>query len=156
VRNRGRRTKDEGRRTPPSLWSLVRCPLPFVLGPLAFLCCWVLASAQVPTPGKAPAAGPPPSGNPPAADVELVQRLLAARREYQTSLEQLRAHYLGKGDVERAQWAEEELRQFHRVLKQAFLLELDVPVPTLQAAKNIPEANELYRRAMTYKDKGWG
>ena len=46
--------------------------------------------------------------------------------------------------------------QFHRIPKQAFRLELDVPPPTLQAAYNIPEANELYKRAMTYKDRGWG
>ena len=26
----------------------------------------------------------------------------------------------------------------------------------MQGTYNIPEANELYRRAMTYKDKGWG
>jgi tetratricopeptide (TPR) repeat protein len=85
-----------------------------------------------------------------------VERLLAARRDYQTTLEQLRTHYLAVGDVERAHWAEEELRQFHRLNKQAYRLDLDVPPPTLQAAYNIPEANELYRRGMTYKDRGWG
>ena len=40
--------------------------------------------------------------------------------------------------------------------KQAFRLELDVPPPTLQATQNIPEANEIYRRAMAFKDRGWG
>ena len=60
------------------------------------------------------------------------------------------------GDIERARWAEDELRQHHRIPKQAYLLDMDVPAPTLKAEKNIPEANELYRRAMTYKDKGWG
>jgi TolA-binding protein len=105
------------------------------------------------TPSPAPMAGPPPG---PPSDVELVERLLAARRDYQTTLEQLRAHYLKIGDVERAGWAEDELRQFHRMNKQAYRLDLDVPPPTLQAQYNIPEANELYRRGMTYKDKGWG
>ena len=102
-----------------------------------------------PTPGRAPAPGA-------ASDIELVERLLAARREYQLSLEQLRTHYSLVGDVERTRWAEEELKQFHRVPKQAYRLELDVPPPTLQAAYNIPEANELYRRAVLYKDHGWG
>jgi tetratricopeptide (TPR) repeat protein len=88
-------------------------------------------------------------------DVEKVERLLAARKEYQTSLEQLRLHYIAVGDIERTKWAEEELVQFHRINKQAFRLELDVPPPTLQAGYNIKEANELYRQAMTYKDKGW-
>jgi TolA-binding protein len=87
-------------------------------------------------------------------DVEMVERLLAARREYQITLENLRAYYLATGDIERGRWAEDELHQFHRVTKQAYILELDVPPPTLQGIYNIPEANELYRRAMSFKDKG--
>jgi TolA-binding protein len=109
----------------------------------------VLAQAP-PTPPHVP----PPAGAP--SDMELVERILAARRDYQVTLEQLRQHYLRVGDQERARWAEEELKQYHRIPKQAYRLELDVPPPTLQAAQNVPEANELYRRALTYKDKGWG
>jgi hypothetical protein len=105
--------------------------------------------------GSAPPVAGGPPGKPPS-DVELVERLMAARHDYQLALENLRKHYLVVGDVERARWAEEELIQFHRIGKQAYRLELDVPPPTLQAAYNIPEANDLYRRAMTYKDKGWG
>jgi TolA-binding protein len=111
------------------------------------------ASAQAP-PATPPAAAPKPPGA--RSDIELVERLLAARRDYQTTLEQLRAYYQSTGDVERMRWAEDELRQYHRISKQAYSLELDVPPPTLSATQNIPEANELYRRAMTYKDKGWG
>jgi TolA-binding protein len=104
-------------------------------------------------PGVAPTTRPPAAA---ASDIELVERVLAARREYQSALEQLRAHYAAAGDTERARWTEDELRQFHRILKQAYRLELDVPPPTLQAASNMPEANELFRRALLYKDKGWG
>jgi tetratricopeptide (TPR) repeat protein len=89
-------------------------------------------------------------------DVELVERLLAARREYQLTLEALRQHYVTAGDIERARWAEDELKQFHMMNKQAYRLELDVPPPTLQAAVNIPEANKLFVDAMSYKDKGFG
>jgi TolA-binding protein len=99
---------------------------------------------------------PPRSPGAGASDIELVERLLAARRDYQTTLEQLRAYYTTAGDIERGRWAEEELRQFHRMAKQAYRLELDVPPPTLQAAYNVPEANELYRRALAFKDRGWG
>jgi TolA-binding protein len=116
---------------------------------LHFLLSTVAASAQTP-----PAAAPKPAAA--RSDIELVERLLAARRDYQTTLEQLRNYYQSSGDVEHMRWAEEELRQFHRIGKQAYALELDVPPPTLRASQNIPEANELYRRAMTYKDKGWG
>ncbi|HEX5271764.1 MAG TPA: hypothetical protein VFW33_14805 [Gemmataceae bacterium] len=100
-----------------------------------------------------PANGTKPRG--PASDVELVEKVLAARRDYQVSLEALRAHYISVQDTERARWTEDELREFHRINKQAYNLDLDVPPPTLKAEKNIPEANELYKRAMTYKDKGW-
>ncbi len=99
-------------------------------------------------PKSAPAGG--------ASDVDKVERLIAARREYQLSLEGLRTYYISSGDIERARWAEDELLQFHRITKQAFRMDLDVPPPNLQANYNIPEANELYKQAMTYKDKGWG
>ncbi len=119
-----------------------------------------LAFAQTPT-GGSPAGGSAAAGKAPPAvggtsDVEKVERVLAARREYQQALEQLRAYYLAAGDTERAQWASDELIQFHRILKQAYRLELDVPPPTLVAAKNFPEANVLYRNAMGWKGKGWG
>src|SRR5262245_18009491 len=108
---------------------------------------------------SAPADSPtPPSGKKPASpdDLELVKTLNSARGKYQQSLEALWTHYRTNGDSEKAKWAEEELRSFHRVPKQAFRLDLVVPAPTLQASYNVQEANELYRRAMLYKDKGWG
>jgi hypothetical protein len=90
------------------------------------------------------------------ADLELVQRLLAARRDYQKTLELLRNHYIKAGDKERAHWAEEELIQYHRIPKQAYRLELDVPPALLKPKVNVPEANKLYTRAMGFKDHGWG
>lgn len=113
------------------------------------------ATVQAQVPGT-PTANAPAAKAGPAAEIERVERALAARRDYQISLEQLRSYYITAGDLERARWAEEELLQFHRMTKQAYRLELDVPPPTLQAATNIPDANELYRRAIAYKDKGWG
>jgi hypothetical protein len=89
-------------------------------------------------------------------DIELVEKLLVARRDYQRTLELLRAHYLNVGELEKAKWAEEELREYHRINHQAYRLDLDVPPPTLQATTNIPEANKLLMRAKEYKDKGFG
>ena len=103
----------------------------------------------------APRAQTPP-GAPNNSDLELVQRLVQARKEYQTILERIRAHYLQTGDLERAKWAEEELRQYHRLPQHAFRPDLDVPPPTLSGDANIPDANKLFTRAMTYKDKGFG
>jgi hypothetical protein len=112
---------------------------------------YATASAQAPSP--TPSNNPRPGSSP--SDIDKVERVLAARRNYQVALEQLRAHYQAVGDLERMKWAEDELVQFHRMLKQPFRLELDVPPPTLVAQYNIPEANDLYKRAMGYKDKGW-
>jgi hypothetical protein len=88
-------------------------------------------------------------------EVQLVKSILESRSKYQENLERLYAHYRAAGELEKARWAEEELRQFHRIGKQAYLLQLDVPPPTLKPTENIPEANDLYLRAMGYKDKGW-
>ncbi len=127
-----------------------------------------LAMSQMPT--GTPAGGAQPIGTPTSIktpstrpispggsrDIDLVEKVLNARKEYQTTLEALRSHYINVGEIEKAKWAEEELLNYHRISKQAYLLELDVPPPTLQANENIPDANEYYRRAMQYKDKGWG
>src|SRR5205814_1336319 len=67
-----------------------------------------------------------------SSDIPLVERLLAARKEYQLTLEALRKHYISVGDVPRARWAEDELLQYHRMSRQAFSLDLDVPPPTLK------------------------
>jgi TolA-binding protein len=91
-----------------------------------------------------------------AQDLEMVQKLLLLRKDYQKTLEQLRAQYLQTGDLERAKWAEEELRQWHRISRHAFRLDLDVPPPNLTGDVNVPEANKLYARAFGYKDKGFG
>ena len=120
----------------------------FLFVAVGFLCLLPFVAAQQP-------AAPKTKGGK-MTDTELVERLLAARKEYQTTLENLRAHYIQASDLEKARWAEEELLQFHRIPKQPFRYDLDVPPPTLVPGPNIPEANELIRRANLYKDKGWG
>lgn len=98
----------------------------------------------------------PPAGAAVAPEVNAVKRVIAARREYQTALEQLRSLYSSNGDNEKLKWSEDEIKQFHRVPKHAYVLDLDVPGPGLRAEQNIPGANELYRRAMEFKDRGFG
>ncbi|MCS7020255.1 MAG: hypothetical protein NZU63_00335 [Gemmataceae bacterium] len=94
---------------------------------------------------------------PPASDVELVERLHAARKEYENSLKALYEHYARVGDRQRLKWAEEELLGYHLLFKPSYNLDVkDVPPPTLKAEVNIPAANELYRAAMEYKGKGFG
>jgi tetratricopeptide (TPR) repeat protein len=91
-----------------------------------------------------------------SSDIKLVEDLLVARRDYQRALELLRAHYKAVGDQEKAKWAEDELRDYHRINHQAYRLDLDVPPPTLTASGNVKEANQLLSRAMEFKDKGFG
>lgn len=119
----------------------------------------LLAAALVVAPPRAQS----PSGAPNSAvnplrpnDLELVEKLLVARRDYQKILEDLRVHYIKAGDIERTKWVEEELRHYHRIPKPAYRLELDVPPPNLTGHTNVPEANKLFMRALEFKDKGWG
>lgn len=97
----------------------------------------------------------PPTG-PIARDLELVEKVIESRRAYASSLKALVDHYRAVGDSRRAQMAEEELRGFHRSPHPVYRLELDVPSPKLQPIHNQKEANDLYRWAMSYKDKGIG
>jgi hypothetical protein len=111
----------------------------------------VICMPLVADPPKASSSGGGGGGQ---GDIELAERVLNARREYALALEQLHAHYKTTGDTEKEAWAREELMQFHRINKQAYVLDLDVPPPTLKASKNIPEANALYTDAVKYKNRG--
>jgi TolA-binding protein len=91
-----------------------------------------------------------------SGEIAAVKRVIAARREYQIALEQLRTYYAAINDSENLRWSEDELKQFHRVAKPAYILDLDIAGPGLRPDQNVPAANELYRRAMQYKDKGFG
>jgi TolA-binding protein len=132
----GRGTADERRR--PVLAVSVVCLLSSVF--------YSIAQPSRPTTGQ-------PSN---ASDIAYVKRVVAARREYQHSLEQLHAYYESTGDAERRKWAETELLNFHRVPQPAYLIDLDVAGPGLHPDQNVPAANEMYRKAMAYKGKGFG
>lgn len=103
----------------------------------------------------APPKVAPKSGSP--NDSEHVERVLAARKEYQASLVSLYQHYEKTADKGRMKWVEEELKTFHMMSKPSYRLDInDVPPATLEAKTNIKEANQLYVDAMKYKDKGGG
>lgn len=117
--------------------------------PVALFLAGVLAAAE-------PKGATPPR-DPATNDADLVQRVIAARKEYQASLATLYQHYEKTGDRERAKWVEEELKTFHLMTKPSYRLDIaDVPPPTLEAKTNSKEANDLYIEAMKYKDKGTG
>lgn len=109
-----------------------------------------------PAPTSPPTAVFPPRPRDTASDVELVERVIEARRQYANILKALLRYYESAGDGKRAQWVEDELKQFHRLPHYAYRLDLDVPHPGLQPRFNIAQANELYRDALRYKDRGLG
>jgi TolA-binding protein len=114
------------------------------LGLIGLAFCWCLSIAGQ-SPEKAPKGG---------ADSELVERVIAARREYMQSLISLHDHYAKIGDAERAKWAAEELKAYHVVWKPSYRLDiLDVPSPKLVPVKNYKEANDLFKLAKDYKQK---
>ncbi len=109
-------------------------------------------------PGKT-APLPPGDNTPPstATDVQLVERTLAARKEYENSLKALHEHYAKTGEKQRLAWVERELMAYHLLWKPSYNLDVkDVPPSTLEARVNVREANELYKAAMEYKGKGLG
>ncbi len=113
----------------------------------------IILLATVPR-AQTPSTGTPTPGK--NDDFELVKKLLISRSEYQKTLEQLRIHYYQVHDLEKMKWAEEELRQYHRIPKNAFRLDLDVPAPNLKGDQNVPEANKLFLWALQFKDQGFG
>ncbi|MBX9628436.1 MAG: hypothetical protein K2X82_31860 [Gemmataceae bacterium] len=106
---------------------------------------------------KEKGGGDLPAAAGPGSDVEAVERALAARKEYEASLRKLREHYEKAGDKQRLKWSEDELMGFHLLFKPSYNLDVqDVPPPGLEAKSNNREANDLFREAMKYKEKGFG
>lgn len=104
-------------------------------------------------PAKADALPPAAATN----DIALVERNLAARKEYENSIKALYEYYTKVGDKQRVQWAERELMALHMLWKPSYNLDVkDVPPPSLQASVNVKDANDNYRLAMEYKGKGFG
>ena len=114
---------------------------------------WAAADSPGTAADKKAGALPPAA----ASDIELVERVIAARKEYELSLRKLREHYEKHSDKLRTGWTEQELMAFHMMFKPSYNLDVqDVPPPNLEAKVNVREANELYRTAMEYKGKGLG
>jgi TolA-binding protein len=131
----------------------------FITATIASISGIAWAVAQAPDkPTKEKSSLPPEGGTSTTkSDVDLVERAIAARKEYEDSIKALYEHYAKVGDKARMQWAEQELLAHHLVWKPSYNLDVkDVPPPGLEAKINVREANELYRGAMEYKGKGFG
>ena len=107
----------------------------------------VIAVLAQQTPGPQPGAS--------SGELSLIEELIVARRNYQNILQKVRTHYRQTGNAENLNWAEEELKEYHMILRYPYIKDLDVPPPTLQGNVNIREANDLFERALRYKDHGY-
>jgi hypothetical protein len=122
---------------------------------------------QLPPPPPLSIPGSNPNGDPAhllppnptaagGADTELIEKVIEARRNYANSLKALREYYQKTGDTKHVQMVEDELRQYHRSSHPVYRLDLDVPSSNLKPLYNQNEAIDLYRWAMSYKDRGLG
>jgi hypothetical protein len=123
---------------------------------------WLIAAAVLAA-GSGSVADTTPAPTPKGAsgdrvgEVELVEGVLKARKDYWTSLDKLRQHYVATSEIEKAKWVEDELKSYHRIMKYSYRLDVkDVPPPTLQPKQNLTEANNLFRRGVEYKSRGTG
>lgn len=125
-----------------------------VLGLVSGLSCLLTAMVFADTPTS---SSPKNTSTDHAGEVELVESVIKARKDYWVALDKLRQHYVSTHEIEKTKWVEEELRSYHRMMKYSYRLDIkDVPPPTLQPKQNITEANNLFRRAIDFKAKGTG
>ena len=86
----------------------------------------------------------------PEQERELVKKVHEARETYQASLERLRAYYIHQKFEENRAWAENELTEFHLIVKNPYILDMDLPSPDLKPDKSIPKANRILSEALDW------
>jgi TolA-binding protein len=83
----------------------------------------------------------------------LVKKVHESRDEYQASLERLRGYYVRAKNVEMQYWVEQELRQFHLMVRDPYILEFDLPSKDLKPNQNIAEANKILADARGHLER---
>jgi len=92
---------------------------------------------------------------PGAGEVDFVENLAAARVAYRQALEGLLEYYRSVGNATKAQWAATELRTFDQAVRYQYIQPAEWVRKDLQATVSIPEADELYKKAMSlYRESG--
>jgi tetratricopeptide (TPR) repeat protein len=83
----------------------------------------------------------------------LVLAVHAARDQYQRSLERLHGYYIRAKNDDLRYWVEQELTQFHMMVKDPYIMELDLPPKDLRPTQHIPEANKILADARAQLDR---
>ncbi len=88
-----------------------------------------------------------PTENPDAGEVDIVESLAAHRHDYRRTLEALGRLYAERGNQAKCRMVEDELAGLERVQTFKYMLDAEVPPPSLEAAEQIDEADRLYIHA---------
>jgi len=88
----------------------------------------------------------------PGRELELVDKVAAARRAYKESLENLKNYYIEVGDAYKEALVEQELQGLRLVHKPEYILLVDRLSLATVPAEHIAAADELYADAKNYKD----
>lgn len=87
-------------------------------------------------------------------EVDLVELVIVARRQYRQSLKNLLDFYQGLGDPVKIQWAEQELADARNIQEFLYLFEAEVAGEWLRPTDSIPDADALYTRALARMREG--
>jgi len=85
-------------------------------------------------------------------EVGLVEAVASARKQYQRTLESLKAYYHQRGNNAKSVWVESELQGFQTTPRPRYLLAAEIAGPDLQPSERIEAADQLYQEGVHYKD----
>jgi hypothetical protein len=85
-----------------------------------------------------------------AQERKLVEQLFQARDNYQATLERLRDFYVHTNNDQARQWVDQELTAYHLVVKNPYLLDMDLPDADLAPDASVPQANRMFRDALDW------
>ena len=88
-----------------------------------------------------------------AAEIDIVEKMAKSRADYRQGLNALINYYNKAGNNMKMNWAKTELQQFDEKAQYNYISEASMAGPQLNAADEIPEANELYAQALELDKK---
>jgi TolA-binding protein len=85
-------------------------------------------------------------------EVGLVEAVATARKQYERTLEALKAYYTARGHNAKIEWAESELRGYAATPKPRYLLAAELAGPELRPSRPIEAADQLYEEGLHFKN----
>ena len=89
-----------------------------------------------------------------ATEVDLVEEMARHRQSYEQYLRALISYYNESGYRDKAVWAERELKDLRMVKKYRYLVDAEIPGPSLEPRDSIAEADSLYEDGLNYMKQG--